>query len=249
MTRRRWIADQVSGERAILLGRNAEHLARSVRVRVGQEFEVSTGESVRLGRVVHVADDRVEFELGDRVPQEEVTRLTLLLAVFKFDRMEWAIEKATELGVAAILPVLARRTETHLASAAAKRVERWRRIVHEAAQQSRRIAPPEVVTPQPLKGALTLPADLRIMLAETEAGLSLRQALAQDSLPKASSTTGGGPLTVALAVGPEGGWAPDELAAFKAAGWTSASLGRTILRAETAAIVALAIALSEINDR
>ncbi|MGZ4834698.1 MAG: RsmE family RNA methyltransferase [Terriglobales bacterium] len=249
MTRRRWIADQVSGERAILLGRNAEHLARSVRVRVGQEFEVSTGESVRLGRVVHVADDRVEFELGDRVPQEEVTRLTLLLAVFKFDRMEWAIEKATELGAAAILPVLARRTETHLASAAAKRVERWRRIVHEAAQQSRRIAPPEVVTPQPLKGALTLPADLRIMLAETEAGLSLRQALAQDSLPKASSTTGGGPLTVALAVGPEGGWAPDELAAFKAAGWTSASLGRTILRAETAAIAALAIALSEINDR
>ncbi|MGZ4812696.1 MAG: RsmE family RNA methyltransferase [Terriglobales bacterium] len=249
MTRRRWIADQVSGERAILLGRNAEHLARSLRVRVGQEFEVSTGESVRLGRVVHVADDRVEFELGDRVPQEEVTRLTLLLAVFKFDRMEWAIEKATELGVAAILPVLARRTETHLASAAAKRVERWRRIVHEAAQQSRRIAPPEVVTPQPLKGALTLPADLRIMLAETEAGLSLRQAFAQDSLSKASSTTGGGPLTVALAVGPEGGWAPDELAAFKAAGWTSASLGRTILRAETAAIVALAIALSEINDR
>lgn len=249
MTRRRWIADQVSGERAILLGRNAEHLARSLRVRVGQEFEVSTGESVRLGRVVHVADNRVEFELGDQVPQKEVTRLTLLLAVFKFDRMEWAIEKATELGVAAILPVLARRTETHLASAAAKRVERWRRIVHEAAQQSRRIAPPEVATPQPLKGALTLPAELRIMLAETEAGLSLRQALDQDSLPKAASTTGGGPLTVALAVGPEGGWAADELASFKAAGWASASLGRTILRAETAAIAALAITLSEINHQ
>ena len=88
MTRRRWIADEFSDTRASLLGRNAAHLARSLRVRVGQEFEVSTGDAVRVGRVVHVADERVEFELGASVPQKEPARITLLLAIFKFDRQQ-----------------------------------------------------------------------------------------------------------------------------------------------------------------
>src|ERR1043165_4831515 len=159
MTRRRWIADQVSGNRAILLGRNADHLARSLRVRVGQEFEVSTGEQVRLGRVVQVDDDRVELELGDVLPQTEAARIVLLLSIFKFDRFEWAIEKTTELGVAEICPVIARRTDTHLASAAAKRVERWRRIALEASQQSRRVSPPDISAPQPLKNSFATITD------------------------------------------------------------------------------------------
>lgn len=239
MTRRRWIADQVSGARACLLGRNAEHLARVLRVRPGQEFEISTGDAVRLARVVQVGDDRVEFELGELVPQAEPAQITLLLAVFKFDRMEWALEKATELGVAAVVPVIARRTEPHLASAAKKRVERWRRVAHEAAQQSRRVAPPEIGDPRPLKSAMAREADLRIVLAETEHGINLKQAFAQNSQLTTRNS-------LALAVGPEGGWTSDELAAFTAAGWISASLGNTILRAETAAIAALAIAVSEL---
>jgi 16S rRNA (uracil1498-N3)-methyltransferase len=248
MTRRRWIADQVTGTRASLLGRNAEHLVRALRGRIGQKFEISTGDEVRVGRVVHIADDRVEFELGDIVPQQETGRVTLLLAVFKFDRMEWAIEKATELGVAAIVPVIARRTEPHLASAAGKRVERWRRLAHEAAQQSRRKMPPEIAGTQPLKSARGLEADLRIVLAETEHELTLKQALARNSqleTQNSPSTIDHRPSTVGLAIGPEGGWTADELSAFAAAGWTSASLGNTILRAETAAIAALAIARSE----
>jgi 16S rRNA (uracil1498-N3)-methyltransferase len=241
MTRRRWIADQVTGTRASLLGRNAEHLVRALRVRIGQEFEISTGDEVRVGRVVHIADDRVEFELGDIVPQQEIGRVTLLLAVFKFDRMEWAIEKATELGIAAIVPVIARRTEPHLASAAGKRVERWRRLAHEAAQQSRRRMPPEIAAPQPLKSAIGLEADLRIVLAESERALTLKVALTGNLKPENGNS-------LALAIGPEGGWTADELSAFAAAGWTSASLGNTILRAETAAIAALAVAFSEIAD-
>jgi len=249
MTRRRWIADEVSGARASLLGRNAEHLARALRVRVGQEFEVSTGDAVRLGRVVHVADDRVELELGEFVPQKEPARITLLLAIFKFDRMEWAIEKATELGTAAIVPVIARRTEPHLASAARKRVERWRRVAHEAAQQSRRVSPPEIAAPQPLESALAVPSELKILLSESERSLTLKQAIAENSqltqeLPSAVDRQ---PSTVSLAIGPEGGWTASELTAFTAAGWTSASLGNNILRAETAAIAALAIAISEVQ--
>jgi 16S rRNA (uracil1498-N3)-methyltransferase len=239
MTRRRWIADQVSGERAFLLGRNAEHLARVLRARVGQEFEISTGNTVRLGRIVQLDEERVEFSLGELVPQREVPRISLLLAVFKFDRMEWAIEKATELGVAAIIPVIARRTEPHLAKTAAKRTERWLRIVHEAAQQSRRVLPPEICEPQALKSALSIEARVRIVLAENEQGITLREVVARDSEVATRSS-------LALAIGPEGGWTPNELAAFAEAGWASASLGPTILRAETAAVAALAIATSEL---
>jgi 16S rRNA (uracil1498-N3)-methyltransferase len=235
MTRRRWIADRIEGDRAFLTGQNAEHLARVLRARVGQEFEIATSNTVRLGRVAAISDRSVEFELGDRLVQAVQGSVSLLLAVFKFDRMEWAIEKATELGVASIQPVIARRTETHLASAAAKRVERWRRIVREAAQQSRCASVPEIADPVRMKDALTVSADLRIVLAESEQKLMLKDALRQ-------LATGGRRLATLLAIGPEGGWTDDELRAFTAAGWTAASLGPTILRAETAAIAALAIA-------
>ena len=104
--------------------------------------------------VASVNDDRVEFTLGDEVAACAVVPITLLLAIFKFDRMEWAIEKCTELNVTTIIPVVARRTEKHLAVAAAKRVERWRRIAREAAEQSRRASPPEISEPVKLADAL-----------------------------------------------------------------------------------------------
>ena len=232
MTRRRWIADKVEGDRAFLLGPNAHHLARVLRARPGQEFDVVCDGRVRLGTIAAISDDEVVFTLGAEVPQPQLRPISLVLAVFKFDRMEWAIEKATELGVASIQPVIARRTDAHLVAAAAKRVERWRRIAHEAAQQSRRLATPEVPEPLKLKDALQPldPATLKIVLAETEQNLSLAAALGQQEA-----------RPVALAIGPEGGWTGEELQQFAAAGWTSASLGPTILRAETAAIAALAV--------
>ncbi len=235
MTRRRWIADQVEGDRALLLGKNAHHLTRVLRAKVGQEFDIVyqdkvCGERVRTGRIASIEDERVVFELGAEVAQAELRRITLLLSIFKFDRMEWAIEKTTELGVTAIQPVIARRTDAHLAAAAGKRVERWRRIVHEAAQQSRRVSIPEIREPLKLKDVLQTEGALRIVLAEGGADLSLAEALAHS----ANSP-------IVLAVGPEGGWAEDELEQFAAAGWTAASLGPTILRAETAAIAGLAI--------
>src|ERR1051325_6035009 len=156
MTRRRWIADRTEGERAFLTGSNAEHLTRVLRARVGQEFEIATGDSVRMGRIALMNESEVIFDLGASVATTEQGSVSLLLAVFKFDRMEWAIEKATELGVASIHPVIARRTEAHLAAAAAKRVERWRRIAREAAQQSRRTTAPEIADPVKLKDVLAM---------------------------------------------------------------------------------------------
>ena len=231
MTRRRWIADEYSPDRAALIGEHAAHLARTLRARIGQEFEVACGERVHRASVASVADDRVEFVLDEEIGAGSAARVTLLLAVFKFDRMEWAIEKCTELNVTNIVPVIARRTEKHLAAAAEKRVERWRRIAREAAEQSRRVGPPEISDPMKLTDAWKIDVGLRILLSENERELSLNELL--QSRPAEA---------IALAVGPEGGWTDEELRGFADSQWTSASLGDTILRAETAAIVALAIA-------
>jgi len=221
---------------------------------------MACGDLVRLATVTRVADDRVEFALGEEVQAEVVVPITLLLAVFKFDRMEWAIEKCTELNVTTIVPVIACRTGKHLAQAAEKRVERWRRIAREASEQSRRSAPPEITAPRKLDAALhyyardkkdvssrprseattggtcCLPeVAICLVLAEAERAVMLADILRSHEQPQ----------SLILAVGPEGGWTPEELQMFASAQFTSCSLGETILRAETAAIAALAIARAE----
>ena len=232
MTRRRWIADEVSGATAAITGEHSEHLTRVLRARVGQAFDIAMGGSVRRGTIVSMKPGRVEFALGEEIAAAATMKFTLLLSVFKFDRMEWAIEKCTELGVSRVVPLLARRTDPHLASAAVKRVERWRKIALQASEQSRHASPPEIASPLKLKEALRMPAAVRIVLAETEGEKLLRDAIAPDS------------VELALAIGPEGGWAEGELEDFQKCGWTSASLGPAILRAETAAIAATAVVSS-----
>src|SRR5205807_8311058 len=148
-------------------------LTKVLRARIGQEFEVVAENRVYLGRIKQVSEREVVFELSqelESVEAEAKSGITLWLAVFKFDRMEWAIEKATELGVARIVPVIARRTEKHLAAAAERRVDRWRRIVHEAAQQSRGSRMPEIAQPLKLREVLRQPDEraARMVLAENE---------------------------------------------------------------------------------
>jgi 16S rRNA (uracil1498-N3)-methyltransferase len=232
MTRRRWIADEVSGDRAALVGEHAQHLVRVLRAKVGQEFDIIALGIVRHGRITSIEDSRVEFELGDDVPAPVAQKITLLISIFKFDRMEWAIEKCTELGVLRIVPTIAHRTETHLASAAIKRAERWQRIARQASEQSRRASVPEITGPTKLKDAIGACTGIRIVLSELEQRVQLRDLLPED-----------GSVELTLAFGPEGGWTDPELALFCEAGWKSATLGNTILRAETAIIAAVAIAL------
>lgn len=236
MTRRRWIADEVSGNSAALVGDHADHLVRVLRARVGQEFDVVAAAAVRRGRIVSISQNRVEFELGEQMPAAAVTDLTLLLSVFKFDRYEWAIEKCTELGVSKVIPVIARRTDAHLATASAKRIERWRRIAAQSAEQSRRTAPPEILEPVKLQQALRVPGKMRIVLSEAEQQIRLAELF-----------SGRDETEAILAIGPEGGWTEDELDLFQKEHWISASLGSTILRAETAAIAATALAISLLN--
>lgn len=231
MTRRRWIADEISGDRAIISGEHARHLTQVLRAKIGQDFDISTGGEVRRGRISQIAPDRVEFDLGECIASLAISAITVAASIFKFDRMEWAIEKCTELGVAKLIPIIAGRTEPHLAAAAPNRVERWQRVAHAAAEQSRRISPPEISAPVKLKELIASASGTRIVLSEVESDITLRAAV-----PETASLT--------LAFGPEGGWKDDELASFASAGWTSASLGATILRAETAIIAAVAVAAS-----
>lgn len=239
MTRRRWIADEVEGNRAALVGAHADHLARVLRARIGQEFDIAANGILRRGRISTISSDRVEFELTEEITTPPPLQLTLALSIFKFDRMEWAIEKCTELGVCRIVPVLARRTDRHLAAAAEKRRDRWQRIAREAAEQSRRIIPPEIAALCKPKEAAVLEGHARILLAESEVELSLKDALQSRSADKNEDKD------MILAIGPEGGWTGEEEKLFQESGWISASLGPTILRAETAAIAATAIILAE----
>src|SRR5947207_11771223 len=181
MTRRRWIADEISGDRAFLTGDHARHLAQVLRAKVGQEFEIATGGEVRRGSVVSVNPERVELELGEGVAEESSAVVTVAMSIFKFDRMEWAIEKCTELGVARIIPVIAARTEKHLAVAASKRVERWRRIATQAAEQSRRVTVPEVADPARMNDAIRLDAGARVVLSVAETDLHFRNSVAEDT--------------------------------------------------------------------
>ena len=244
MTHRRWIAEQWDESTATVAGSQAEHLIRVLRAQPGMEADIVAGGRVFHGKIAEFTLDggksEVRFVLTHELQFDLALPVTLVLAVYKFDRMEWAIEKATELGVAAIAPVIARRTEKHLAQAAARRVERWRRIAHEASQQARRSDVPLVHDAVPLAvytQAATAPA--RIVLAEQERAATLRRRVGD-----AVQTAGNVIPAFALAIGPEGGWAPAEETLFEESGWHAASLGPRILRAETAAIVALAVVAS-----
>jgi 16S rRNA (uracil1498-N3)-methyltransferase len=240
MTRRRWIAERWDETTATLTGAQAAHLARVLRAQPGMEADVVAGGYVYRARVAEVTADEVRFELAAEVEADPALPVTLAMSVFKFDRMEWAIEKATELGVEAVAPVIAQRTEKHLAQAAEKRVERWRRIAHEAAQQSRRSDVPVIDAPLPLAERVQSPSGaVRIVLAEQERATTLKQAVEE-----AMAAAGENLPQLEIAIGPEGGWSPAEETLFTANGWRAVTLGPRILRAETAAIAALAVVAS-----
>ena len=240
MTRRRWIAEHWDEATASIVGAQAAHMARVLRAEPGMEADVVAGGHVFHAEVAAVSPDEVRFNLVAEVQADPALPVTLVVAVYKFDHMEWAIEKATELGVAALAPVIAQRTEKHLAQAAEKRAERWRRIAHEAAQQSRRSDVPVIHNPTPLATRVRAASETtRIVLAEQERTTTLRR-LIEDAVEAAGEEM----PALEIAIGPEGGWAPAEEALFDANGWRAATLGPRILRAETAAIAALAVVAS-----
>jgi 16S rRNA (uracil1498-N3)-methyltransferase len=229
--RRRFFVEQFTGHSAVIEGDTARHLSRVLRAQQGQLYELSDGERVWLGRIEGVSRDRVEFAFVEELPAHPPTlEITLLLSVVKFDAFEWAIEKATELGVTTIVPLAAARSEKALLSAAGKRAERWKKLLVEASQQSRRVRVPILEKAQPPEDALSAArSGHRLLLSERPDAPSLRSVL-----------SGQAQTAAALAIGPEGGWTDRELEVARQAGFQEASLGTLMLRTETAVIAGLA---------
>jgi len=212
-------------------GEAAHHLGRVLRAQIGQLYELSDGERVWLARIESVGRDRVQFALVEELPVVQPrVEVTLLLSVVKFDAFEWAIEKATELAVSTIVPLAAERGEKALLTAAAKRAERWKKILLEASQQCRRVRVPVLGELAKAESIFSASKNgLRVMLSERAMATPLRRIL------EGQRTT-----RVIMAIGPEGGWTDAEFEAARSCGFLEASLGRLILRTETAVIAALA---------
>ena len=232
--RRRFFVDQVRNGHAEISGEDARHLTRVLRAEAGQRYEISDNHDVYLAEIETARKERVVFRTLEKLEaQAAPPRVALCAALIKFDRFEWMVEKATELGATEIVPVHTMRSERGLERAALKRVERWRRIALEASQQSRRAFLPVISEPVELREMLARPARRRYALDESP-----------DIPPLARSLDASD--DVSILTGPEGGWTDEERNSFIAAGWTPASLGPLILRAETAAIAALALVNSAI---
>jgi len=231
MARRRFFVESVHNGQARISGEDAHHLTRVLRVEPGQKFEISDNASVYLAEIESARKDLVSFTILERIESPPPALRSILLAsLIKFERFEWMLEKATELGVERVIPVDAERSEKGLVQAAGKRLARWRRIAREASEQSRRARLPEIDATLDLADGLSIETDHRYVLDEEAAPPLLSQLPAPQ--PQA---------TVALMVGPEGGWTDRERSAIASAGWPAVSLGREILRAETAALAGLAI--------
>ncbi len=241
--RRRFFVEGFEGRSARLTGQRAHHLGRVLRAQPGQLYELSDGNQLWLGRIARVSRDKIEFTLLEQIPATlSVPRAVLLLSIVKFDRFEWCLEKATELGVSEIVPLAAARSEKKLVLAAGKRAARWQKILLESAQQAHRLRPP-ILHPVAKVGPAF--ADLR-STHEKALGLLLSERPGAPLLRELLAGKTGDP--VALAIGPEGGWTDAEIATARQAEFTEASLGRHILRTETAVIAALAVVNYALGD-
>ena len=220
-------------------GEAAHHLGRVLRAQPGQLYELSDGTAVWLGRIENVTRDSVEFALVEEIAVYHPSlQTTLLLSVVKFDSFEWALEKATELGVSRIVPLAAVRSEKALLAAAAKRADRWRKLLLEASQQSRRVQLPildSLAGPEAAFAAFN--HGVRIFLSEAPDAKPLREVLRNQQANSA-----------VLAIGPEGGWTEAELTAARVAQFQDASLGKLILRTETAVVASLAALNFALSD-
>lgn len=233
MARRRFFVPEIQRGTTELKGAEAEHLVRVLRVEAGQIFEISDNRDVYLAEVESARKSRVAFRVTEKLPSlEPGVHITLLVALIKFDRFEWLVEKGTELGVAEIVPFEATRTERGLGTASTKRLGRWERIVLEASQQSRRARLPRLQRALRWSGAVEFEAGVRLLLDESSTASPILQVLPPQRRPTDR---------IALLLGPEGGWTDQEREQALVAGWCACSLGRMILRAETAALAALAV--------
>ena len=219
----------------------ANHLLRVMRLRPGDACVLFNGDGCDYAATLVTADKRgaqARIDAAQTLHNESPLRIALLQGIARGEKMDLILQKAVELGVAAIMPVNAERSEVRLdAARAEKRLAHWRSVAASACAQSGRARIPALSPPQPLAAALAAlpPETLRLALDPLgERGLS--------SLPAA--TTDG----VVIAIGPEGGWSPRDRQHLTAAGFAGLRLGPRILRTETAGLAAIAALQARLGD-
>jgi 16S rRNA (uracil1498-N3)-methyltransferase len=222
----------------------ARQMARVLRLSPGDRVVALDGlGSAHTVELVQVEREGVHGQVVAVHPAggEAAARITLYLALTGREKFEWMLQKCTEVGAAAFVPVISSRSLVQDGRDAAKKLERWERIVREAAEQSRRGILPPVHLPLAFGAALqrAQPDALRLIPWEGEHSLTLRAALAPFKAAPAP--------TIAVFIGPEGGFSEAEIEAARAAGVQPVTLGERILRMETAAVVAAALVLYELS--
>jgi 16S rRNA (uracil1498-N3)-methyltransferase len=232
MKKRLHLSPLAAGPRRIA-GEDHHYLSRVLRVRSGDSIVVFDGAGREAdARVVSITEDALELEIGEPRAGTVGARITLLCALLKGDRMDLVIQKATELGVARIVPLAAERAVVKIdPRRAGDKLERWEKIAREAARQCERADAPAILPVLPVADAVRgHEGAFGILFHEGERAASLRALLPTER-----------PGQVICAVGPEGGFTPAEVDAARGAGFAVCGLGPRILRAETAAIAAVAI--------
>lgn len=257
MTRRRFYAPPSAfspdGQSATLGTEETRHLRDVLRLRQGDEIYVFDGAGREFRAAVQtIKKDSTELTVvAEREPMRPESRLDLTLAIvlLKHEKFDLVIQKATELGVRRVIPLNSERADVRPGDSedADKRVTRWRRIALEAAKQSGRARLPEIMAPQTYNSLLMMsvtedkePATnvARIMFSEREG----------KSLPEATRSFPEQPNEIVALIGPEGGWTDEEIELARASGWEIVTLGGRTLRAETAAIVVLALLQHRFGD-
>ena len=224
----------------VLPERAAHHLARVLRLREGDACVLFNGDGHDCdARLLSIGKREVRAEIlsARAVDNESPLRIALLQGIARGEKMDLILQKATELGVATIVPVSGERTEVRLdADRAEKRLAHWRSVVESACEQSGRTRVPSVAAPAGLEAASrTLAEGLRLVL-DPQGGHRLEDLVA----PADGSAC--------IAIGPEGGWSPRDRATLQAAGFTGLRLGPRVLRTETAGLAAIAALLARFGD-
>jgi 16S rRNA (uracil1498-N3)-methyltransferase len=242
---RRIFVDKLKMKNGMLLiaGPSCKYILSVLRKTAGERIDVMDGKGYLYRCLINsVKGKEIFLQVMDAVhhPEEKRMKVTLLVSPIKGPRMDWLIEKATELGVDRIIPTIFRRTVVRFQDGEGEKCERWKRIMIEASRQSGRFSVPEITEPTPLRSVIPYIEDFenRWLLYEREKHTTMKDVVAGQKNGR-----------LCVAIGPEGGVEDGEAEWFKEQGFVHCSLGENILRAETAPLVVLSIIFYEFSMR
>ena len=240
----RFFLPESYAEKMSIRGKDAHHIINVLRMQVGQQLQIISNDQVSaLMEISALTDVVVSVHLVKKIltTNEPTVRIILAQGLPKGDKMDFVVQKAVEMGVSEIIPVSMDNCVVQLdAPKAKKKTERWQKIVEEAAKQSKRDIVPQVSLPITLKQLLVSKqaVPLKIVAYEIEDRRGLKELLQEQTDLK----------EILLLIGPEGGISKEELALVQAGGMESVSLGKRILRSETAGLATVAAILYETGD-